>query len=215
LEKLISAIPSRQHEFLTSILELNYENDFTKTYFPLPMEVNYVAQCLKTVAFTHEHAPKLQILAQLFTNTSLHSAIREKGGAYGAGASNSDGIFTFYSYRDPNTFTTLDNFKEAIELVINEDFSQKEVDEAILKTFSSIDTPKPPSKEGLVEFLTGLTDEMRQKYRDELINTNKNELVDVANIYFTLQPSSAIFGTQNYEQFKKRGSWTIYKLDNE
>jgi Zn-dependent M16 (insulinase) family peptidase len=41
--------------------------------------------------------------------------IREKGGAYGGGASaNESGTFTMYSYRDPRVTETYDNFEKAI-----------------------------------------------------------------------------------------------------
>jgi len=95
LEKLIAAIPSRQHEFITSSIDFTFDSDTTKTYFPLPMAVNYLSECRRTVVFTHEHAPKLQIIGQIMTNAYLHSTVREKGGAYGTGASNSDGVFYY------------------------------------------------------------------------------------------------------------------------
>ena len=41
----------------------------------------------------------LRVLARLMTNRFLHRQIREKGGAYGAGARYGSGIFSFYSYR--------------------------------------------------------------------------------------------------------------------
>ena len=42
------------------------------------------------------------VLTELLTYGFLLPSIREKGGAYGAGAGISDsGIISFYSYRDP------------------------------------------------------------------------------------------------------------------
>jgi Zn-dependent M16 (insulinase) family peptidase len=50
------------------------------------------------------------------TNAYLHREIREKGGAYGGGASHGlHGSVAFYSYRDPNTFETVTQFKKAVE----------------------------------------------------------------------------------------------------
>jgi len=49
------------------------------------------------------------------TNAYLHREIREKGGAYGGGASHQSGMLAFYSYRDPNVLPTLDHYKNAIE----------------------------------------------------------------------------------------------------
>ena len=42
------------------------------------------------------------VLGELLTFSYLIPTIREKGGAYGAGCRvNEDGLFTFFSYRDP------------------------------------------------------------------------------------------------------------------
>lgn len=49
----------------------------------------------------------------------LHKLIREKGGAYGAGVKFNAlaGAFTFFSYRDPHNMATLENFKQASNLI--------------------------------------------------------------------------------------------------
>jgi Zn-dependent M16 (insulinase) family peptidase len=42
--------------------------------------------------------------------------IREKGGAYGGGSRiSSDGVFSFYSYRDPHTLHTFEAFEKGIQ----------------------------------------------------------------------------------------------------
>jgi Zn-dependent M16 (insulinase) family peptidase len=53
------------------------------------------------ISQTDDYAALL-VLGNLMTFTYLLPAIREKGGAYGAGCSASEsGTFTFYSFRDP------------------------------------------------------------------------------------------------------------------
>jgi len=50
--------------------------------------------------------------------------IREKGGAYGGGSRTSrDGVFNFYSYRDPNLLETYDAFKRGIDWASANKFS--------------------------------------------------------------------------------------------
>ncbi len=53
------------------------------------------------------------ILAAYLRNGFLHSAIREKGGAYGGGASYDGNAcsFRFYSYRDPRLAETFNDLK--------------------------------------------------------------------------------------------------------
>lgn len=57
-------------------------------------------KCLNSL-FTHcLLSPSLCILGHIMTAKFLHGEIREKGGAYGAGAKiGGDGLFAFYSYR--------------------------------------------------------------------------------------------------------------------
>ena len=75
----------------------------TKSFFPLPYQVYYGALALPTVSYTSPAGAPLQILSQLLTHKHLLHEVREKGGAYGAGAYSRgmDGVFGFYSYRDP------------------------------------------------------------------------------------------------------------------
>ena len=63
-------------------------------------QVCFCAEAFPTVGSKHPDAPKLSVLAAVLRNGYLHSAIREKGGAYGAGAAH-DAVaqtFQFYSY---------------------------------------------------------------------------------------------------------------------
>ena len=67
------------------------------------------------------------------------SLIGEKGGAYGAGASQErGGVFSFMSYRDPNVVNTIQKFKEAVDWVRQGDFTQVDIDEAKLRIFASV-----------------------------------------------------------------------------
>ena len=49
-------------------------------------DVNFCAQAFPTVDYDHPDAPILTVLGAVLRNGYLHSAIREKGGAYGSGA---------------------------------------------------------------------------------------------------------------------------------
>jgi Zn-dependent M16 (insulinase) family peptidase len=55
----------------------------------------------------------------------LHREIREKGGAYGGGASSNVGLWQFYSYRDPHVTKTLETFKNSFDWLKSNDFSDQ------------------------------------------------------------------------------------------
>ena len=61
--------------------------------------------------------------------------IRESGGAYGAGANHVGGAFRFFSYRDPAGLATLSKFGNSVDWVMKHNWSERDVDEAILKVF--------------------------------------------------------------------------------
>lgn len=116
----------------------------------------------------------------------LHPEIREKQGAYGGGARlTDDGVFSFYSYRDPENLKTLDTFDNSIKWLENElgKITPQEILEAKLGVFQAIDAPIPPSGKGLREFLLGLTPDVLQRHRAEVMAVSKEDLRQVAEKY--------------------------------
>ena len=58
-------------------------------------QVCYCAEAFQGVSRQHPDAAALSVLATVLRNGFLHTAIREKGGAYGAGATNDTATNTF------------------------------------------------------------------------------------------------------------------------
>jgi Zn-dependent M16 (insulinase) family peptidase len=118
-----------------------------KTYVSSAFPVHYSGLAIPTVPYTHEDSASLRILAKLLTSKFLLPEVREKGGAYGAGASASpsSGTFTFYSYRDPNLHSTVETFEKCTEWVTKKDsFTDRDIIEAKLGVFQAIDRPVLP-----------------------------------------------------------------------
>ncbi|KAA0718652.1 Presequence protease, mitochondrial [Triplophysa tibetana] len=183
-----------------------------KTYFQLPFPVNFVSECVRTVPFTHDDFASLCILARMMTAKFLHGEIREKGGAYGGGVrQGSGGLFSFYSYRDPNSTQTLSAFRGGVEWARAGKFTQQDVDEAKLSVFSAVDAPVAPSDKGLGRFLSGITDEMKQTYRERLFAVTDKNLIDVAGRFLGVGQKThgvAILGPEN-EIIRKDPSWVV------
>ncbi|XP_068091898.1 presequence protease, mitochondrial isoform X2 [Hyperolius riggenbachi] len=183
------------------VSDIHFKPCQMKTHFSLPFPVNYIGECVRTVPYTHPDYASLRILARVMTAKFLHGEIREKGGAYGGGAKlNFDGVFAFYSYRDPNCLSTLSSFDKAIEWAKAGKFSQQDIDEAKLSVFSAVDSPVAPSDKGMGLFLNGVSDEMRQKHREQLFAVSHTDLSDVAYKYLTIGHSTrgaAILGPEN------------------
>ncbi|XP_069314747.1 presequence protease, mitochondrial isoform X5 [Eulemur rufifrons] len=181
-----------------------------KTHFLLPFPVNYVGECIRTVPYTDPDHASLTILSRLMTAKFLHTEIREKGGAYGGGAKLSrSGVFTLYSYRDPNSVETLRAFGKAVDWAQSGKFTQQDIDEAKLSVFASVDAPVAPSDKGLDHFLYGLSDEMKQAHRERLFAVSHDSLVAVSHAHLGSARSTrgwAILGPENAE-IAKDPSW--------
>ena len=104
--------------------------------------------------------------AQVLSLGYLHKEVREKGGAYGGGASASamGGTFTFSSYRDPRQVETLAAFDAAAAWAAAEgSVTAQDVEEAQLQCFKGLDAPRAPSARGWGRFAQPeLDDDARQ-----------------------------------------------------
>ncbi|XP_036940263.1 presequence protease, mitochondrial [Acanthopagrus latus] len=193
------------------VSELNFSPCHMKTLFPMPFPVNFVSESIRTVPFSHEDYASLCVLARMMTAKFLHGEIREKGGAYGGGARMGGGVFTFYSYRDPNSVQTLSVFRRGVDWAKSGQFTQQDIDEAKLSVFSAVDSPVAPSNKGMGLFLSGVTDEMKQSHRERLFAVTHKNLVDVAGRYLGVGQRTCgvtILGPEN-ETIKKDPSWII------
>ena len=159
-------------------------------------EVNFCAQSFKTVNYNHDDAPTLSVLGSVLRNGFLHTAIREKGGAYGAGAMQdmSARTFKFFSYRDPNIEKTFEAFGESVNWALKSITNEK-LEEGILNVISSIDKPSSPASEALSDFnsnYNGFSQEMRKKFRENILSVTIDKLVYVSEKYLTDKPSRAV-----------------------
>uniref|UniRef100_A0AAQ5Y5W7 Presequence protease, mitochondrial n=1 Tax=Amphiprion ocellaris TaxID=80972 RepID=A0AAQ5Y5W7_AMPOC len=190
----------------------NFQPCQMKTYFDMPFPVHFVSETIRTVPFSHQDYASLCILARMMTAKFLHGEIREKGGAYGGGARmGGGGLFSFYSYRDPNSLQTLSAFHKGVDWAKSGRFTQQDIDEAKLSVFSAVDSPVAPADKGMGRFLSGITDEMKQSHRERLFAVSHKHLVEVAERYFTVGQKMfgvTILGPEN-DTFKRDPSWLV------
>lgn len=147
--------------------------------------VAFAAQTFKSLPYAHSDTPAIEAAAKLFDNLILHSYIREKGGAYGCGASNhaAQGTFTFYTYRDPNIISSLNAFESAIKAVETLDFTIENLDEAKREIIQDLDSPISPGSRAYRAYAwyrSGKSLEVRQKFRDRLLSLTPQEVAEAA-----------------------------------
>lgn len=189
----------------------------SKTFFPLPYQVYYGGLSLPTTSYTSAEGAPLQILSQLLTHKHLHHEIREKGGAYGGGAyfRALDGLFGFYSYRDPNPQNTQKIMRNAGRWAIDKEFTDRDLEEAKISVFQGVDAPKAVNQEGMSRFLSGVTHEMQQKRRQQLLDVSKAQVKEAAQKYLVDvldrgEESTAFLGEK---QGWVDGTWAVKDMD--
>ena len=167
-------------------------------------QVCYCAEAFQGVPREHPDAPALSVLATVLRNGFLHTAIREKGGAYGAGATNdtSTNTFKFFSYRDPKCTETFVAFKEAIEWS-KTSITNQHLEEAILGVVSSIDKPLSPVGEAKNDFnfnLENISTKERLEMRQRVINCSIEDLIKVSKKYLTGDSNKSILAGESYRE---------------
>lgn len=145
--------------------------------------VAFTALGTRTISYRDSESPLLLIATELMENIVLHKEIREKGGAYGSGASYtpSTGNFHFYAYRDPHLAKTVAAFQKAVEKIGAKGFNERELEEAKLGVLQGLDGPIPPGNRGMVAYAwkrAGRTLELREEFRKKVLSATRQEVAD-------------------------------------
>ncbi|MEL0082467.1 MAG: insulinase family protein, partial [Gammaproteobacteria bacterium] len=172
-------------------------------------QINFCARAYSTVPASHADSPALSVLGGVLRNNYLHTAIREKGGAYGGGASydSDSGAFRFFSYRDPRLADTLIDFDRSVEWLLTERHSPRLLEEAVLGVISRIDQPGSPAGEAKQAFfanLFGQSAEFRRQYRQRVLSVTQEDLRRVASTWLLPDRASTAVVT-NGQNLEKSG----------
>lgn len=200
--KTISENESLIQKFDDSFKTVSYEDELTnfidsfnkspisqsRTLFDLPFQIGYASLGKLGSSYASKDGAALQVLSHLLTTSYLHSAIRESNGAYGGGL-NYDGLggtLNYYSYRDPNALKSVESFKKSYNVAlekIEKNWDTKDLQEAKLSIFQSIDAPSNINQQGLSNFIEGISDEMKQGRRERFLDVSNEDLKNVAEKY--------------------------------
>jgi len=168
---------------------INLEAEIIREGWSTSSAVSFVALAFETVRMEHEDSAALSVISKILRSMYLHREIREKGGAYGGFAlySPEDGLFSFASYRDPHIVSTLNAFDSAAAFICSGNFSKEDVNEAVLQVCSEIDKPDPPgpaARKAFYRNIIALSDEMRIRFKTELLSLTRSKVMQAAEKYF-------------------------------
>jgi len=210
-ENFIFAIPEKDVERSTFDLQPSTH----KEGLTIPAQVNYVAKAANLYDLGYQPDGSSHVIMNYLRTTYLWEKIRVLGGAYGAFSvfDNASGLLSFLSYRDPNLDSTLENYDNAAAFLkgLNADsLTESELTKAIIGTIGDLDGYQLPDAKGytsLMRHLTGKTDEMRQKERDEILSTNGEDFIALGEVLEKFAKSEAVVavGSQSAIEGAKAG----------
>lgn len=215
-EQFIGGIPAREAE-ITWNTSKNLEPSCRQTVMNIP--VNYCAKAIATVPYSHPDYAALKVFAKYLSSKYLLPVVREQNGAYGSGAKvSTDGLFNFFSYRDPNSRVTLDVFDQAYQWAIDNlsKMDDQTLFEAKLGVLQQLDIPIAPIDRGMDLFRHGISEERFNKHRNDVLSVDKEHLLLVNERY--LKPGAvtvvgkSVLGPANDELKKDGEQWSVFAL---
>lgn len=186
-----------------------------RAFYDMPFKVYYSGVAMETAPFVdYSSSASLSVLSQLLTHNYLHPEIREKGGAYGAAASNGPikGIFAFSSYRDPNPINTLKVFQNCGIFARDRAWSEREINEAKLGIFQGLDAPMSVDDEGARYFMSGVTENMDQRWREQVLDVTAQDVNNAAQRFLVngSRKSTCLLGEK--KDWADSEGWDVRKV---
>lgn len=180
-----------------STAEIRIKSQKTNEGLMAPSQVNFVAKGGNLYPLGYQDHGSMNVIQQYLRSTWLWDKVRVQGGAYG-GFSSFDrfsGVFTFLSYRDPNLLSTLENYDLTARFLKDLNLSDSELTKSIIGAIGEIDAYQLPDAKGftaMARFLLGITDDQRQKFRDELLSTTSEHFRQLSTILQDLNQQASI-----------------------
>ncbi len=142
--------------------------------------VNYVARFGNFRRHGYEYTGALQVLRVLLNYDYLWNSIRVLGGAYGCSSLfGNAGNAGFASYRDPNLTETDEVYRKIPDYIAAYDADEREMTKAVIGAMSTLDMPLTPLTKGLRAlsgFLSHVSEEQRQRTRDEILQATPEKI---------------------------------------
>ena len=159
-------------------------------------QVQYVARTGNFRKKGYEYTGALDILKVALSYDYLWMNLRVKGGAYGCMSGfKRSGESYFVSYRDPHLKRTLDVYEGIPEYVRTFQADEREMTKYIIGTISGKDVPRTPQMQGSISktaYFCGITEEMMQKERDQILNAAVEDIRNLAPLVEAILSDDAV-----------------------
>jgi Zn-dependent M16 (insulinase) family peptidase len=173
--------------------------------------VQYVGKGLNLYDQGFEFSGRFDVLKALLRTGYLWDRIRVQGGAYGSSLSFDlyTGDLGMVSYRDPNLKETLKVYNEIPDFLSQLDISKEEFEKIVIGCAGKLDPPLTPDRKGSIakiEYLTGMTQEFKQRRLDELLSTRLDDVRAYAPVFEKVRDYGHVCALGNEGKIKKSAS---------
>ena len=174
-----------------------------------PMLVAHCAKAMPAPHLAHPDVPLLNLGLYLARFDYMLPEIRLKGNAYGAGVrySSATNTISLSSFRDPKIVETLSAFDGLSGHIAAQNWSQTDVDRAIIGSAKAADAPIRPAEatdDAMVRHLRGDTDELREaRYAAALRADPASVKETTLRVLAENEPRSAVCVVSSREKLEK------------
>lgn len=185
----------------------------------IPAQVNYVGLGLSLKDTGYVYSGSQAVILRHLRMGYLWDRVRVQGGAYGCFAryGRATGAFTFASYRDPNVENTLRVYRETADYLGNLSLSEADITRAVVGAIGDVDAYMLPGAKGAAAFsrwMSGETDEQRQRIREEILATKLSDFHDFAPYLAEALEKAVpcVLGGADAEAVARAEGWTITRV---
>lgn len=191
----------------TAIAPFRPELKIVKEGIQLPARVQFVARAGNFVREGLEYHGYLKILQSILSYEYLWENVRVRGGAYGCmSAFPVSGDSYLVSYRDPKLLETEEVYERLPEWLDAFHATDEEMLKYIIGTLSNMDrplTPRMAASSSFGSYLSGMTEEELQRYRDEVLSATDADIRGCADYIRAILKTGAFVVVGNEKKIEE------------
>lgn len=212
---LIDAMPEGKELPKTA----KYKTDMPKkTGIVIPAQISYAVKGYNLNQCGGKNSGVLNVSSNILSYGYLWNVVRVQGGAYGSGfRSRLGGNMFCYSYRDPSPARSLTVYDEMSKYIKEFCEGDESLEKFIISTIAETEPLRTPSEKADYAdslLFMGVTEEERIQRRKEMLNTTREQLLDLCSIFDKFAEEAAVCVTGSEEALKTCEGLTVFNIND-